>query len=86
MTRHIQECTYKLCSTYRAVGTGDQERGRGNPPPSPDFGRYVNPISIKGQITYAQHITTGPPDFWTFLRPWFVSTKVRTHPKSCAGN
>ena len=35
----------------------------------------VNPISTKGPVDYAHHITTAPlPDFWTFLWP---CTKTR---------
>ena len=37
-------------ASCRAVGTERQEGRSFPPPPGPDFGRYVNHISIKGQI------------------------------------
>ena len=54
-------------SQIRVVGAGV---GGGDfpPPPSPLFGKSVNPISTR-EVDYAQQITTCPPDFQTFLRP-----------------
>ena len=43
--------------------------GAGGAMAPPDFGRSVNPISIKGAY-YAHQIILAPTDFQTFLRPW----------------
>ena len=50
----------------RAVGTwGGGGAGQGPIAPS-DFGRSVNPISIKG-VDFAHHFSSPPPNFQTFL-------------------
>ena len=48
--------------------------------PPPDFGRYVNPILIRGD-DYAYCITTAPPSRFlelpTNLRPWQSNSQIR---------
>ena len=63
MVAEDHDLTY-ASTKRRAVGA------EGAHPSPSDFGRLVNLISNRGD-NYAHHIITSiPPDFQTFLRPW----------------
>ena len=53
-----------------------EQDGQGGARPQ-DFGRSVNPTQSGGGggADFTHHITTGPPDFQSFLRPWDVSNR-----------
>ena len=61
----------RVCRALRTWEGGGGVKG----PPS-DFGKYVNPILIRGQIMPPSFLLAPPPDFQTFLRPRLVCQGV----------
>ena len=63
---------------HSAILQGCRNPGANRPLP-PDFGRSLNPISIKGQITPTiLLLSLLSPNFQTFLRPWTCAVHSRT--------
>ena len=77
LVRHVQCCKVWLGPSPFYAGLSELGEGGDEgvgwaiaPPPSPDFGSYVNPIRIRG-ADYAPHIITPSPPLcfeWGFTR------------------